>query len=54
MAGLLGDDVPDAIIVEATAPGLVSAQISVPVSTDPADAVLAVAVASAGKAVHFD
>lgn len=52
VAGLLGD-APETIVLQATAPGLGSVAISVPVSNDPADGVLAVAAASAGKAVHF-
>ena len=42
------------IVVEASAPGLAPARISIAVSTDPAaDGILAVAVAAAGKQVDF-
>ena len=56
-SGLLGAEAepPVDIVVEATAPGLGTAEVSVRVSTDQAaDGVLAVAAASAGKTVLFD
>lgn len=41
------------IVVEATSPGFAAVQVSIPVSTHAEDAVMAVASASAGKAVDF-
>ena len=50
------DDVVPAppIVLQASAPGLPSATISVPTSADPADGVLEVAARSAGKRVSID
>ena len=48
------DDINSApIVVEATAAGFAPARLSIPTSTDPADNVLAVAEAAAGKPVYF-
>ena len=41
------------ILVEASTPGLPPVRVSIPTSTDPADGVLAVAQAAAGKPVDF-
>lgn len=45
---------PAPIVIQASSPGLRTATISVPTSTDPADGVLAVAARSAGKKVSID
>jgi hypothetical protein len=41
------------IVVEASSPGLTSARVSIPVSTDDAFGVMAIAEQAAGKPVHF-
>ena len=45
---------PGPIVLEASAPGLASATVSVATSVDPSDAVLEVASKFGSKAVFFD
>ena len=42
------------IVLRASAAGLASVEITIPTSTDPADGVMEVAVASAGKPVTIE
>jgi len=52
-AGYEAQDEQGPIVVEASAPGMKPATISIPVSTDPNDSVMAVAETVAGKPVTF-
>ena len=47
------DAAAEPIVLKASAPGLPSATLKIPTSTDPADGVMQVAAASAGKRVTF-
>jgi len=47
-------DPPPDIVVQATSPGLTSSTVTIPVSVDPAAAVMATAYASVGKEITFN